>query len=127
MAIRFKEEDVRPMGRTAKGVKGISLDEDDYLVGMEIATADAQLLVVTEKGYGKRTPLSEYRVQTRGGKGVITLRTTKKNGLLIGAKVVKDQEEVMIISKEGIIIRLEVNDISSMGKINPRDSTNASR
>ncbi len=116
MAIRFKEEDVRPMGRTAKGVKGISLDEDDYLVGMEIATADAQLLVVTEKGYGKRTPLSEYRVQTRGGKGVITLRTTKKNGLLIGAKVVKDQEEVMIISKEGIIIRLEVNDISSMGR-----------
>jgi len=116
MAIRFNEGDVRPMGRTARGVRGISLNPDDMVVGMDIVRDGSQLLVITDKGYGKRTPLDEYRTQTRGGKGIITLRTTPRNGKLVGTKVVKEGEEVMIISKEGIIIRLKIDEISSMSR-----------
>jgi DNA gyrase subunit A len=116
MAIRFNEQDVRPMGRTARGVRGINLGNTDIVVGMDIVRDNAQLLVITDKGYGKRTPLDEYRTQTRGGKGIITLRTTPRNGKLVGTKVVKEGEEIMIISKEGIIIRLKVDDISSMSR-----------
>lgn len=116
MAIRFNEEDVRAMGRTARGVKGITLDKNDIVVAMDIAKERAQLLVVTDNGFGKRTPIEEYRTQIRGGKGTITLRTTNKNGLIIGAKVVKEGDEIMIISREGIIIRLKVDDISSMSR-----------
>jgi len=116
MAIRFSETDVRSMGRTARGVKGITLDNDDIVVGMDVVRENAQLLVVSNKGYGKRTPLGEYRTQARGGKGIITLRTIKRNGLVVGTKVVKEGEEIMIISKEGIIIRLKVDEISSMGR-----------
>jgi DNA gyrase subunit A len=116
MSIRFNEQDVRPMGRTARGVRGINLKDDDAVVGMDIVREGSQLLVITEKGYGKRTPVDEYKTQTRGGKGIITLRTTRKNGKLIGTKVVKEGEEIMIISREGIIIRLKVDDISSMGR-----------
>ncbi|MFZ5945044.1 MAG: DNA gyrase subunit A [Bacillota bacterium] len=115
-AIRFNETDVRPMGRTARGVRGINLEKTDLVVGMDIVRDTAQLLVITDKGYGKRTPLTEYRTQTRGGKGIITLRTTPRNGRLVGTKVVKEGEEIMIISKEGIIIRLKVDDISSMSR-----------
>jgi DNA gyrase subunit A len=83
---------------------------------MDIARERAQLLVVTNNGFGKRTPIEEYRSQIRGGKGIITLRTTNKNGLIIGAKVVKEGDEIMIISREGIIIRIKVDDISSMSR-----------
>lgn len=116
MAIRFAEEEVRPMGRTARGVRGIRLTGGDSLVGMEAARADSQLLVVTARGFGKRTPLDEYRVQSRGGKGIMTIRPTKRNGPIAGVKVVNDDDELMIITAEGIIIRLAAQDISSMGR-----------
>lgn len=116
MAIRFHEEDVRPMGRAARGVKGITLDDDDFVVGMDTVTDDAQLLVVTELGYGKRTSLSEYRPQTRGGKGLKTLHITEKNGPVVGMKVVREDAELMIISVEGIMIRIRVDEISLLGR-----------
>lgn len=116
MAIRFHESEIRPMGRPARGVKGISLDEGDYVVGIDIATDDAQLLVVTELGYGKRTSLSEYRPQKRGGKGIKTLQITEKNGHIVGVKVVRDDAELMIISLEGIMIRIKVEEISLLGR-----------
>lgn len=116
MSIRFNEQDVRSMGRTAHGVRGIRLDNDDEVVGMDIIRNDSQLLVITDKGYGKRSPVEEYRTQSRGGKGILTLRITPRNGKLVGTKVVKEGEEIMIISKEGIIIRLKTDDISSMSR-----------
>ncbi len=116
ISIRFCEKEVRPMGRTARGVRGIRLRDDDILIGMEVIQPESQLLVVTARGFGKRTPLEEYRAQTRGGKGIMTIRPTKRNGLLAGVKVVRDGEELMIITAEGIIIRLAVQDISSMGR-----------
>ncbi|NLT95522.1 MAG: DNA gyrase subunit A [Clostridia bacterium] len=116
MAIRFNEQDVRPMGRTARGVRGITLKDNDIVVGMDIVREGSQLLVITEKGYGKRTSIEEYKTQARGGKGIITLKTTAKNGKVVGTKVVREGEEIMIISKEGIIIRIKVDDISSMGR-----------
>ncbi len=115
-AIRFAEEEARPMARATKGVRGIKLMEDDYVVGMEVVRDEGELLVITANGYGKRTPLSEYRQQARGGKGVFTVRPSERNGLIVGAQVVKDDEEIMAISKEGIIIRIKVADISSMGR-----------
>ena len=116
LAIRFLEEDVRSMGRTAMGVKGVNLGKDDDVIAMDIVEENADLLVISEKGFGKRTPLEEYRVQHRGGKGVITSKITKKTGCLVGAKVIKDDCEVMLISAEGVIIRMHVKDISQMGR-----------
>ncbi len=115
-AIRFSEEEVRAMGRATQGVKGIKLMDEDVVVGMDIARDDAQLLVVTANGFGKRTPLDEYRPQARGGKGVFTLRSTDRNGEIVGTLVVKEGEEIMAISREGIIIRLKVDDVSSMSR-----------
>ncbi len=115
-AIRFAEEEARPMARATKGVRGIKLMDDDYVVGMEVVRDEGELLVITANGYGKRTPLSEYRQQARGGKGVFTVRPSARNGLIVGTLVVKDDEEIMAISKDGIIIRIKVNDISSMGR-----------
>lgn len=115
-AIRFAEEEARPMARATKGVRGIKLMDDDYVVGMEVVRDEGELLVITANGYGKRTPLSEYRQQARGGKGVFTVRPSARNGEIVGALVVKDGEEIMAISKEGIIIRIKVADISSMGR-----------
>lgn len=116
LAIRFPEKDVRSMGRTATGVKGVTLDEGDSVIAMDIVEEDADLLVISERGFGKRTSLDEYRVQRRGGKGVITSKITKKTGYLVGAKVVKEDCEVMLISAEGVIIRMHVKDISKMGR-----------
>lgn len=116
LAIRFDEKDVRSMGRNAMGVKGITLNHGDNVIALDIVEEDAYLLVITEKGFGKRTPLGEYRVQNRGGKGVKTVHLTKKIGPLVGAKVVKDNCEVMLISAEGIIIRMDINGISIMGR-----------
>lgn len=115
-AIRFKEKDARPMGRTSMGVKGISLTKGDYLVGMDIAKEDAELFVITEKGYGKRTPISEYPLQSRGGKGVKTIKTVSSKGHIVSQKVVRRNHELMIASSEGIVLRVPVEGISVMGR-----------
>ncbi|NMB00896.1 MAG: DNA gyrase subunit A [Firmicutes bacterium] len=115
-AIRFSEEQVRPMGRTAQGVKGINLDEGDKVVGLAVAADDADLLVVTERGFGKRTPLTEYRQTNRAGKGIITLKKNERTGPIVGVQVVREGNEIMILSVEGIMIRLKVSEISSMGR-----------
>jgi DNA gyrase subunit A len=115
-AIRFSEEQVRSMGRPARGVIGIKLDSDDFVVGLTVANDDADLLVVTEQGFGKRTALSEYRQTNRGGKGVLTLNRTKRTGPIVGVQVVREGNEIMIISFEGIMIRLKVSEISKMGR-----------
>jgi DNA gyrase subunit A len=117
MSITFSETDVRPVGRVSQGVIGIKLDEGDYVVGMEpIYDEKAFLLAITENGFGKRTELEEYRVQTRAGKGVITYKTTNKTGKVVGIMIVKDDDDVMLISDTGVIIRLEVNNISVLGR-----------
>lgn len=116
LSIRFPESDVRSMGRGTRGVRGISLNPDDVVIGMDIIEEDADLLVISEKGYGKRTPVSEYRVQSRGGKGILTSKITSKTGHVVGMKVVKDNDEIMLINLSGIIIRLNVNEISEMGR-----------
>ena len=116
MAIRFSEEQVRSMGRTARGVRGITLAPKDQLIGLELAESGKYLLVVTAKGFGKRTPVDEYRTQSRGGKGIMTIKKSKRNGLLVGIKIINEDEELMIITAEGIIIRLAAKDISSMSR-----------
>ena len=117
MSITFAESDVKPVGRVSQGVIGIRLDNDDFVVGMEpIYDEKAYLLTITENGFGKRTELSEYRVQTRAGKGVITYKITPKTGKVVGIKVVKDEDDVMLITDKGIIIRLEIPGISVLGR-----------
>lgn len=115
-AIRFSEREVRSMGRPARGVRGITLVGDDTVVGLELVQSGAYLLVVTANGFGKRTPIDEYHTQGRGGKGVLTIRPTKRNGPLVALKVVNEDEEVMMITAEGIIIRIMSGDISKMGR-----------
>ncbi len=114
--VRFPESLVRIMGRGATGVRGINLD-DGILVGMEVANSDIDVLVVTEKGYGKKTPISEYRVTNRGGKGVKTLSVTDKNGTITSFKAVDKDKDLIIITNEGIIIRLSINSISTMSRV----------
>src|SRR3972149_6187366 len=116
MAIRFKEDDVRPMGRAARGVTGIRLTSRDQVVGMEIVSEGAQMLTVTERGFGKRTDVSEYRVQGRGGQGIINIRVTEKNGPVVGIKQVREEDGVMMISQEGKITRLWVREIRDTGR-----------
>ena len=118
MCITFDEKDVRPMGRTAQGVIGIRLDKDDAVIGMEsiIVGNNATLLAITENGFGKRTELEEYRVQNRGGKGVITYKITPKTGNIIGIRIASGNEDVMLITNTGTIIRLNVKDISVLGR-----------
>ncbi|WP_377887196.1 DNA gyrase subunit A [Alkalihalobacillus sp. R86527] len=116
MAIRFLETDVRSMGRTATGVKGITLQKDDRVVGVGTLDEDQDVLIVTDKGYGKRTPTDEYRVQTRGGKGIKTCNLTDRNGLLTSLKTVTLDEECMIITESGVVIRIDVKDISQTGR-----------
>ena len=118
MCITFDEKDVRPMGRVSQGVIGIRLDDEDYVIGMEsiIQGSKATLLAITENGFGKRTELDEYRVQTRGGKGVITYKVTPKTGDLVGIRIATDDEDVMLITDTGTIIRIKVSDISVLGR-----------
>ena len=117
IAITFAESDVRSVGRVSQGVIGMRLDEGDYVVGMEPIYDDkAYLLAITENGFGKRTELDEYRVQTRGGRGVITYKTTPKTGKVVGIKIVKDEDDVMLITDTGILIRLDVKDVSVLGR-----------
>ena len=118
MAIRFDEQDVRPMGRTAHGVKGIVLGFMDEVVAMDSVPADGDydVLTATEFGLGKRTAVSEYRKQTRGGKGVINIKISEKNGMVIGMRVIKPQEQILMISQGGIIIRIGASTISKVGR-----------
>ncbi len=118
MCITFDEKDVRPIGRVSQGVIGIRLDEDDEVIGMEsvIAGGKATLLAITENGFGKRTELDEYRVQNRGGKGVITYKITPKTGKLVGVRIASEEDDVMLITDTGTIIRINVKDISILGR-----------
>jgi len=116
MLVRFKEDDIRAMGRTAAGVRGIKLREGDYVVDMEILEEGQEILVVTEKGYGKRTPESEYRLQSRGGVGIKTIQVTEKNGPMCAVKTVNGTEDVMLITINGMLIRMDINDISVIGR-----------
>ena len=116
ISIAFSEDDVRAMGRVARGVRGIRLREGDEVIGMDVLSRNAELLTVTEGGYGKRTPTSEYRSQTRGGKGLINMKVTEKTGKVIGIKVVHEDQELILITTEGIVIRTNVSDISVIGR-----------
>ncbi|MCL2680135.1 MAG: DNA gyrase subunit A [Coriobacteriia bacterium] len=111
-AVLFEESQARPMGRDTRGVKGMTVKDEEYVLGMEIAPQECQLFVVTERGYGKRTCLSEYPVHRRGGQGVKTIVMTEKKGLLTGMKIVDDTHELMLISEEGVVIRVKTRDIS---------------
>lgn len=115
-AIRFPEDQVRSMGRTAHGVRGIRLGDADKVIGMDVVNDNAQLLVVTENGFGKRTNLSDYRITRRGGKGIKTLHRTDKTGPLVAMRVVHENNEIMLISVEGIMIRMSIADISAQGR-----------
>ncbi|MDF2500918.1 MAG: gyrA [Anaerosporomusa subterranea] len=116
MAICFNEQNVRSMGRTARGVRGISLEDADVVIGMETIFKGGEVLTVTAEGYGKRTPTEEYKSQNRGGKGVINHKITDKTGVVVGLKIVKPGQELMLISGDGIIIRMEVDEISVVGR-----------
>jgi DNA gyrase subunit A len=116
MAIRFHETDMRPMGRTARGVKGVTLNPDTEVVGMVVIGEEDTLLVITENGYGKRTKVDDYRIQKRGGRGLITIKASDRNGKLIGIKAVKEDQELMVITRNGIMIRMALSDISTLGR-----------
>ena len=116
MSIRFDETDVRPMGRSAMGVKAITLDKDDEVVAMDLAEDHKYLLVISELGFGKKTPLNEYRPQLRGGKGIKTYNIKDKTGDIVSAKVIDDNDDIMMISLNGTIIRLNAKDVSTMGR-----------
>ncbi|WP_079412738.1 DNA gyrase subunit A [Alkalithermobacter paradoxus] len=117
LAIRFDEKDIRDMGRNAMGVKGINLNSKDHVVAMDLCREGNELLIVSEKGYGKRTDISEYKLQNRGGKGLKTYNVTDKTGLLVGAKMVKQDDEIMLLNTDGVLIRLKVQDISVLGRV----------
>ncbi len=115
-AIHFSENDVRAVGRNSYGVKGINLENEDQVIDMGIDSAGEELLVITENGYGKRTPISKYRIQNRGGKGILTANITDKNGKLAAARIVEAGLEMMVITQNGIIIRVDVDEISTTGR-----------
>ncbi len=116
MAIRFDETDVRPMGRTAYGVRGITLRDDDAVVAMEVVREGGTMLTVTQSGYGKRTELEEYRLQSRGGVGIINIQTSERNGKVVGMAYVHDDDELMLISQQGMILRMVAKDVRSIGR-----------
>ena len=118
IVIRFKEDEVRPMGRTAHGVRGITLEEGNEVIGMETITPDSTtaVLTITEGGFGKRTPVSEYRLQGRGGKGIISVKTTERNGLAVGFVQVRENDEIMMMSSKGKILRCRVDKIREVGR-----------
>lgn len=116
-AVSFLETDVRSMGRTARGVRGIRLRGSDYVVGMNLLKKDSEVLVITENGYGKRTAASEYAIRGRGGKGVKTANVTKKNGNIIGLTTVTGKEDIMLITDAGVIIRMGTDTISQTGRV----------
>ena len=115
-AIRFPERDVRPMGRTAHGVRGIRLRAGDEVVGMAVVQSGGAVLTVTEHGYGKRTELDEYRVQSRGGVGIINIYTTDRNGRVAGIEYVEEEDELMLITQKGKVLRMDTKDIRLIGR-----------
>jgi DNA gyrase subunit A len=117
-SIRFPETDARPMGRTARGVRGMMLEEDNLLIGMEVVSevTSATLVTVTENGYGKRTNLDEYRVQSRGGKGIITIKTSERNGKVVDIKLVDEDSDLMFITDRGKVLRTGVAALSIIGR-----------
>jgi DNA gyrase subunit A len=115
-AIRFTETDVRPMGRTARGVRGIALGAGDAVVSMAVVEPDGTLLTVTDRGFGKRSHLEDYRLQSRGGKGIINVKATQRNGLVVAVPFVRDDDEVMVITAQGMILRLPVKDFGVLGR-----------
>jgi DNA gyrase subunit A len=116
MAIRFEEGDVRPMGRAAYGVRGITLRDDDYVVVMGVVKPGGTMLTVTEQGFGKRTEIQEYRVQSRGGVGIINIYTTDRNGLVVGVAYVQEGDELLLITQQGMILRMQTNDVRAIGR-----------
>ena len=116
MAIRFREADVRRMGRTARGVRGIRLRKGDEVVGMVVKREGATLLTLCERGYGKRTPVRDYRLQTRGGLGVKNIQTTKRNGRVVSVTAVRETDDIVLITAKGMIIRTRVGEISVIGR-----------
>ena len=117
MSIRFDENDIRPMGRTAMGVKGITLSKNDKVVSMSLCDEGTDVLVVCEYGFGKRTDIEEYRLQIRAGKGIKTYNISEKTGKLVGAEMVNEDDEIMIINSDGVLIRIRVNEISLFGRV----------
>jgi len=115
-SIHFHESDVRTMGRLAAGVKGITLADDDEVVGVVVLDSDDSILTVTENGYGKRTAVSEYRIQKRGGSGVFAISTSKRNGKVIGALQVQDEDQVMLIANSGKVIRMPMDSVRVIGR-----------
>jgi DNA gyrase subunit A len=116
MSIRFPEDEVRSMGRDAYGVKGITLEDGDEVVGADLVEKDTTILTVTENGYGKRTEEGEYRQQGRGGKGIIDIKTTDRNGKVVGLVQVTDKDEVMLVTNGGMLIRMKAKEISVIGR-----------
>jgi DNA gyrase subunit A len=115
-AIRFTESDARPMGRNAYGVKGIEIRESDSVVSMAVVEPEGTLLTVTDLGFGKRSHIEEYRLQSRGGKGIINVKTTARNGKVVAVLFVRDEDELMVITAQGMIVRLRVQDFSVHGR-----------
>jgi DNA gyrase subunit A len=115
-SLRFNETDARPIGRTARGVIGIRLEEGDEVIGMEVLSSGSSILTVSESGYGKRTSETEYRVQGRGGKGLINLNVTPKTGLVVSILQVFDDDDIMVMSDQGNLVRLQVADIRRIGR-----------
>jgi DNA gyrase subunit A len=115
-AIRFKEDEVRSMGRDTYGVWGMRLDEGDEVVALDLVEPGATLLAVSENGYGKRTEMDEYRLTRRGGKGIITMKTTEKTGRVIGVRMVTDDDQIMLVTSGGKVIRLRVREIRVIGR-----------
>ena len=116
MAIRFHESDIRAMGRAAYGVRGITLRDDDLVVAMEVVRPGGALLTVTERGYGKRTEIEEYRVQSRGGVGIINIATSERNGIVVGVAYVQEGDEMLLITQQGMILRMPTNDVRAIGR-----------
>jgi Type IIA topoisomerase (DNA gyrase/topo II, topoisomerase IV), A subunit len=116
LSIHFHESDVRAMGRLAAGVKGITLGDDDEVVGVAVLKSDASILTVTENGYGKRTAVSEYKLQSRGGKGVFTIKTSERNGNVVGVLPVVDEDQVMLVANSGKVIRMPMDTVRIIGR-----------
>ena len=114
--VRFREADVRPMGRTARGVIGIRMGPDDKVISLIIVRENKAILTATENGYGKRSRLDDYPLKSRGGQGVISIQTNERNGRVIGAQVVDEDDEIMLISDQGTLIRMRVSDVSVVGR-----------
>jgi len=133
MSIRFPEKDVRSMGRNARGVRGIRLGKDDFVIGTSIAEDESTVLSVTENGYGKRTKVGEYRLQHRGGSGIINIKTTARNGNVVEMITVDDLDEIVVVATDGIVMRTSVKDIRTIGRntqgvriMKPRDGAKVS-